>query len=140
MGATSMSDLAAKASDETFVTKVTASSVDETVARLSELVRARSLTLFAIIDHSGEARRAGLELRDTKVVMFGSPEAGTPVMQSSPLTALDLPLKVLVWDDAGQTKVSYLAPDVLAERHHLSQELAQRLSGIGPITDALVAS
>jgi uncharacterized protein (DUF302 family) len=137
---TAMSDLGAMESDETVVTKVTAGSVDETVARLSELITARSLTLFAIIDHSGEARRAGLELRDTKVVIFGSPEAGTPVVQSAPLAALDLPLKVLVWDDGGETKVSYTAPGVLAERHHLSDELAQRLSAIGPITNALVAS
>lgn len=83
-----ISDLSAMESDKTVVTKVTAGSVDETVARLSELVTARSLTRFAIIDHSGEARRAGLELRDTKVVIFGSAEAGTPVMQSAPLAAL----------------------------------------------------
>ena len=95
-------------------------------------------TVFAAIDHSGEARGHGLELRDTKLIIFGSPTGGTPVMQASPLAALDLPLKVLVWDDGGQTKVSYTDPDALAVRHHLSSELASRLAGIGPLTDAVV--
>jgi uncharacterized protein (DUF302 family) len=96
------------------------------------------MTVFATIDHSGEARRHGLELRDTKVVIFGSPTGGTPVMQASPLAALDLPLKVLVWDDDGQTKVSYTDPDALAARYRLSGELASRLAGIGPLIDAVV--
>ena len=65
------------------------------------------MKLFAVIDHSGEARASGLQLRDTKLVIFGSPQAGTPVMQAAPLAALDLPLKVLVWADGEQTKVSY---------------------------------
>jgi uncharacterized protein (DUF302 family) len=95
------------------------------------------LKLFAVIDHSGEARGAGLELRDTMVVLFGSPAAGTPVMVASPLAALDLPLKVLVWDDEGQTKVSYLDPAALAARYGLGPELAGRLAGINPLTDAL---
>ena len=120
------------------ITKSGSGSVEELVARLTDLIRDRDLTLFAIVDHSGEATRCGLELRDTKVVMFGSPLAGTPVMQASPLTALDLPLKVLIWDDRGQTKISYTDPDALAARHHLSGELATRLEGIGPLTDALV--
>ena len=135
-----MIDFPARDPGEIVLTKLAKGSVNDTVAKLSRLVEARGLTLFAIVDHSGEARRTGLELRDTKVVIFGSPEAGTPVMQSVPLVALDLPLKVLVWDDRGQTKVSYTAPAVLAERYHLSDELANRLAGIGPITDALVAS
>jgi len=125
---------------QTVVTKTARGSVNDTVAKLSELVEARGLTLFAIVDHSGEARRTGFELRDTKVVIFGSPEAGTPVMQSVPLVALDLPLKVLIWDDGGQTKVSYTAPGALAARYHLSDDFAQRLAGIGPISDALVTT
>jgi uncharacterized protein (DUF302 family) len=96
------------------------------------------LKLFAVIDHSGEARHAGLELRDTMVVLFGSPAAGTPVMVASPLAALDLPLKVLVWDDEGQTKVSYLDPAALAARYDLGPDYAGRLAGIHAITDALV--
>jgi uncharacterized protein (DUF302 family) len=94
--------------------------------------------VFAVIDHSGEAERSGLELRDTKVVIFGSPVAGTPVMQAAPLAALDLPLRVLVWDDDGQTTVSYTDPAELARRHHLSEALAGRLAGIGPLTDELI--
>ena len=89
---------------------------------------------------SAEARQVGLTLRETTLVIFGSPEAGTPVMAAAPLSALDLPLKVLVWDDAGQTKVSYYAPAALAARHHLSPEVAGNLAGINALTDALVAS
>jgi uncharacterized protein (DUF302 family) len=120
------------------ITKTVSGSVDDAVDRLVQLVRDRSMTVFATIDHSAEARAHGLELRDTKLVIFGSPTGGTPVMQASPLAALDLPLKVLVWNDDGQTKVSYTDPDTLAARHHLSSDLASRLAGIGPLTDALV--
>jgi uncharacterized protein (DUF302 family) len=74
------------------------------------------------------------------LVLFGSPAAGTPVMDAAPLAALDLPLKVLVWDDGGQAKVTYTAPETLAARYGLTPELAARLAGIGPLTDALVAS
>ncbi|HEV7679928.1 MAG TPA: DUF302 domain-containing protein [Candidatus Dormibacteraeota bacterium] len=113
-------------------------SVVETVARLEAAIAARGMKLFAVIDHSGEAERAGLELRDTKVVIFGSPQAGTPVMQAAPLAALDLPLKVLVWDDAGQTQLAYTAPATLAARHHLDGELARRLMGIEALTSAVL--
>jgi uncharacterized protein (DUF302 family) len=121
------------------ITKTSHGSVGDVVARLTGLIAARGLKLFAVVDHSGEARRAGLELRDTMVVMFGTPAAGTPVMVASPLVALDLPLKVLVWDDEGQTKVSYLDPAALAARHSLEPELAGHLAGIHAITDALAA-
>jgi|ERR1700722_19364615 uncharacterized protein (DUF302 family) len=121
------------------VTKVSPRSVADTVARLVDLVAEKGLSLFALIDHSGEAEAKGLELRDTKVVIFGSPEAGTPVMVATPLVALDLPLKVLVWADGAQTKVSYTAPNALADRYRLSDELAARLAGIDVLTDAVVA-
>ncbi|MGA3216280.1 MAG: DUF302 domain-containing protein [Acidimicrobiales bacterium] len=135
-----MSDVSATEPGGSVVTKTAKGSVDDTVAKLSELIEARGLTLFAIVDHSGEARRHGLELRETKVVIFGSPVAGTPVMQAVPLVALDLPLKVLVWDDSGQTRVSFTDPGALGSRYGLSAELSQRLAGIGPLTDALVAA
>jgi uncharacterized protein (DUF302 family) len=122
-----------------FVTKPSPRSVEETVQRLSELLAARGLKLFTVIDHSGAAHANGLELRDTKVVMFGNPQAGTPVMDAVAVAALDLPLKVLIWDDGGQTKVTYLAPGGLAARYGLSDELAARLAGIDPLTDALVS-
>ena len=120
------------------VTKTAPGTVADTVSKLTALVEARGMMVFTIIDHSGEAARHGLDLRDTKLVIFGSPAGGTPVMQASPLAALDLPLKVLIWDDDGQTKVSFTSPDVLAERHHLPDELASRLAGIGPLADALI--
>jgi uncharacterized protein (DUF302 family) len=113
--------------------------VDESVAQLSRIVAERGLKLFDVIDHSGEARAAGLELRDTKLVVFGSPVAGTPVMHAAPLAALDLPLKVLVWADGGQTKLSYTSAAALGARYGLSDELAARLAAVDAITDAVVA-
>jgi uncharacterized protein (DUF302 family) len=125
--------------DSDIISKIGSGPVDANVARLVELIKERGMTVFAVIDHSGEAERSGLELRATKVVIFGSPVAGTPVMEAAPLSALDLPLKVLIWDDEGQTTISYLDPAALAQRYHLSPELAGRLAGIGPVTDALAA-
>jgi uncharacterized protein (DUF302 family) len=122
------------------VTKLSTRSVADTVSRLTDLVAAKGMRLFAVIDQRAAAREAGLELRDTTLVIFGSPAAGTPVMAAAPLAALDLPLKVLVWDDAGQTRVSYYAPAALATRHRLSAELAARLAGVDPLTDALIAA
>jgi uncharacterized protein (DUF302 family) len=104
------------------------------------MISAKGLKLFAVIDQAAEAREVGLTLRETTLVIFGSPKAGTPVMAASPLFALDLPLKVLIWDDGDQTKVSYYAPAALAAKHHLSADLAATLSGINALTDALVAS
>ncbi len=123
--------------EEQLVTRASPWSVPETVKRLEAVVAARGLELFAVIDHSGEARSAGLELRDTQVVIFGSPAAGTPVMEASPVAALDLPLKVLVWDDqpAG-TKLTYLKPAALAARYGLAPDLGARLAGIDAVVDA----
>jgi uncharacterized protein (DUF302 family) len=114
--------------------------VAETVARLAQLLEAKSLKTFAVIDQRAEARAVGLDMRETTLVVFGSPAAGTPVMVASPLSALDLPLKVLVWADGDRTMVSYTSTDALAARYGLSPELASRLAGIDPLTDALVAS
>lgn len=121
------------------VTKTTSQSVEDTVARLQAVVTARGMKVFAVIDHSGEAKTAGLELRDSKLVIFGSPKAGTPVMVAAPLAALDLPLKLLVWADEGQTKLSYTAPRALAARYGLSDDLAAPLAGIDAVTDAVIA-
>jgi uncharacterized protein (DUF302 family) len=119
------------------ISKLSPASVTDTVNQLIGLVEGHGMKVFVVIDHSGEAEQVDLALRNTKVVIFGSPTAGTPVMQAAPLSALDLPLKVLVWDDDGQTTVSYLDPEALARRHHLSADLASRLAGIGPLTDTL---
>lgn len=120
------------------ITKMSPWSVDETMARLTAAVESKGLTVFAVIDHSGAATKVGLALRDTKVIIFGSPMAGTPVMVPAPLAALDLPLKVLVWDDLGQTKLSYTSPEALAARYHLSDDLGARLAGIDALTDAAI--
>ena len=120
------------------ITKLSPWSVADTVGRLSSEIACRGLKLFAVIDHSGEARAAGFALRETKLVVFGSPQAGTTVMQAAPLAALDLPLKALIWADGGQTKLSYTAPAELAARYGLTEELAARISGIDPLTDAVV--
>ena len=122
------------------VTKLSPHPVADTVSKLTGMIRSKGIRLFAVIDQSAEARQVGLSLRETTLVIFGSPAAGTPVMAASPLAALDLPLKVLVWDDDGQTKVSYFAPDALAARYHLGADLAANLAGVNALTDALVAS
>ncbi len=122
------------------VTKLSRQSVADTVARLTAIINAKRMRLFAVIDQAAEARQAGLALRETTLVIFGSPEAGTPVMAASPLAALDLPLRVLIWADGNQTKISYYAPAALAARHHLTADLATNLAGINALTDALVAS
>jgi uncharacterized protein (DUF302 family) len=128
----------AGAETQAIVTKLSPRSVDDTVRRLSDTLAAKGVKLFAVVDHSGEARANGLELHDTKVVIFGSPLAGTPVMQAVPIAALDLPLKVLIWQDGDQTKVSYTATAALAARYGLSDELAGRLAAIDPLTDAAI--
>jgi uncharacterized protein (DUF302 family) len=120
------------------ITKLSSLSVSETVERLTAAIAAKGMKLFTVIDHSGEAAASGLELRDTKVVIFGSPTAGTPVMVAAPLAALDLPLKVLVWADGSQTKLSYTAPSELAARYDLDDELAGRLAGIDALTDSVI--
>ena len=122
------------------VTKLSRQPVADTVAKLTAMISAKGMKLFVVIDQAAEARRVGLALRETTLVIFGSPTAGTPVMAASPLSALDLPLKLLIWDDGGQTKVSYYAPAALAASHHLTADLAANLAGINALTDALVAS
>ena len=91
------------------------------------MINAKGMKLFAVIDQSAEARRVGLSLRETTLVTFGSPAAGTPVMAAAPLAALDLPLKVLVWADEGRTKGACYAQAALAARHHLGPDLAGNL-------------
>jgi len=121
------------------ITKLSPRSVAESVARLTGLLDARGVKVFAVIDQAAEAKAAGLVLRETVLVIFGNPAAGTPVMDASPLAALDLPLKVLVWADGPQAKVSYYSPAALAARYQLSAGLAAKLASIGPLTDALIA-
>ena len=128
-----------RATDERgVVTKLSPRSVADTTTRMTDILAAKGVKLFTVIDQSAEARLVGLHLRDTTLVIFGNPQAGTPVMAASPMAALDLPLKVLVWDDGGQTKVSYYAPAELAARHGLGPDLEKNLAAIDSLTDALV--
>ena len=87
------------------------------------------MTLFALADHSGEAEKAGMKMRPTKLLIFGNPKAGTPVMLAAPSSAIDLPLKILIWEDAqGKVRASYNSPDYLQERHRIPQELLQNIA------------
>ena len=120
-------------------TKLSPRSVEATVSRLTGILSAKGMHVFAVIDQSEQAQEAGLRLRETTLVIFGNPAAGTPVMDAAPLAALDLPLKILVWADGNRTNVTYYAPAAIAARYGLSAELAANLAGIDPLTDALVA-
>ncbi len=104
-------------------------SVNHTVKNLEEILQAKGINLFALIDHSGEAEKAGMQMRPTKLLIFGSPKAGTPLMIAAPSTAIDLPLKILVWEDAdGKVWISYNTPAYLQARHGFPQELLHNIS------------
>jgi uncharacterized protein (DUF302 family) len=124
--------------DEAVVTKLSPWSTADTLARLSAVVAARGMEVFAVIDQSGKARDVGIDLRDTKLVIFGSPSAVTPVLEAAPLAALDLPLRVVVWEDGVQTRVSYPAPAAIARRHGLSGALADALGSIDAVVSAVI--
>lgn len=127
-------------SEPAVTTKISPRTFADTVSRLTSILAAKGMKTFAVIDQRAEARGAGLDMRDTTLVLFGNPAAGTPVMTAAPLSALDLPLKVLIWADEGRVKVSYVAPTELGDRYRLSKDLTARLAGIDALTDALVAS
>jgi len=106
-------------------------SVDETVERLKGILHANGVTLFAVIDHSGEAAKVGMTMRPTKLLIFGDPKAGTPLMIASPRSAIDLPLKILVWEDPdGNVQLTYNSPAYLGARHGLPEELLKNIAGI----------
>lgn len=120
------------------VTQLSPWSVEDSIARLSEILAARGVKLFAVIDQKAEAEAVGLQLRETRLAIFGSPKAGTPVMDAAPLAALDLPLKVVVWQDGDQTKISYTDAAELAARYHLSDDLAKPLGAAAAIVNAVI--
>jgi uncharacterized protein (DUF302 family) len=104
-------------------------SVDETTEKLRGILAAKGVTLFALIDHSGEAEKAGLKMPPTKLLIFGSPKAGTPVMLAAPSTAIDLPLKILIAEDAnGKVWVSYNSPQYLKQRHNVPDDLLKNIA------------
>ena len=103
-------------------------SVNETVERLKNILQAKGVTLFALVDHSGEAEKVGMKMRPTKLLIFGNPKSGTPAMLAAPSVAIDLPLKLLVWEDgSGKVWVSYNSPEYLKERHGLPEDLLQNI-------------
>jgi uncharacterized protein (DUF302 family) len=111
--------------------------VDETVEKLRGILQAKGVMLFALVDHSGEAAKVGLPMPPTKLLIFGNPKAGTPLMLASPSIALDLPLKILVAEDAGGgTFVSYNSPAYLGDRHHLPQELLANIALVAALATA----
>lgn len=120
------------------VSKTSGHGVRETVGMLTEILGENGLRVFSVIDQREAAESVGLTLRETTLVVFGSPRAGTPVMVATPLSALDLPLKVLVWDDGGTTRITYESPSVIAERRGIDPGLAENLNGIHVVTDMLV--
>jgi len=119
------------------ITKISSRPVAETVDRLKRFIADRGFTLFRVIDHSGTAERVGLQMPDSKLVMFGNPAKGAAVMLAAPLAGLDFPLKVLVWEDGnGVVSVSYNSPPFMAERHHLDAALRAPFDAVESIVDA----
>jgi len=114
-------------------------SVDETVQRLQSSFAAKGLQVFALVDHSGEAAKVGLKMRPTKVLIFGSPKGGTPLMIAAPSLAIDLPLKALVAEDEnGKVWLTYNSPDYLQQRHGAPADLIKNLAGAGPMMEKAV--
>jgi len=121
----------AEVSNSGIVNIATRHSVDRTVANLEAALQSKGIRLFAFIDHSGEAEKVGLPIRPTKLLIFGNPKAGTPLMLASPSIAIDLPLKILVWEDSnGKVWISYNAPSWLQSRHGLPADLLPTLAGV----------
>jgi uncharacterized protein (DUF302 family) len=125
------------APDNGIVTKPSNHSVDETVEKLKSILQAKGITLFALVDHSGEAAKTGLKMPATKLLIFGNPKGGTPVMLAAPTSAIDLPLKILVWQDAAQKVwLSYNSPAYLQQRHGIPQDLLQNI----PVAEQLATN
>ncbi len=104
-------------------------SVDQIVKKLKEILEAKGVTLFALVDHSGEAEKVGMTMHPTKLLIFGNPKAGTPIMLAAPSSAIDLPLKILVWEDShGKVWISYNNPEYLQERHDIPRELLENIA------------
>jgi uncharacterized protein (DUF302 family) len=111
-------------------------SVPETLKKLEAAIEALGLKVFTLVDHSGEAEKAGLKMRPTQLLIFGSPKGGTPVMVAAPTLAIDLPLKALVWEDAdGKVWVSYNSPDYLQQRHGIPADLVKNIAGVGALVE-----
>ena len=114
-------------------------SVPETLKRLEDILQSKGLTIFARVDHSGEAAKVGMQMRPTQLLIFGSPKAGTPVMQATPSVAIDLPLKALVAEDEqGKVWITYNSPEFLKQRHGIPDDLVKNLAGAGALLQKAV--
>ena len=114
-------------------------SVKETLQRLEAIVTSKGLTIFARVDHSGEAAKVGMKMQPTELLIFGSPKSGTPLMVASPTLAIDLPLKALAWQDVdGAVWLSYNSPEYLQQRHQIPESLLQNIAGIRSICEQVV--
>jgi uncharacterized protein (DUF302 family) len=114
-------------------------SVPETLERLEAILKEKGITVFALVDHSGQAEKAGLKMRPTQLLIFGSPKSGTPLMVAAPRLAIDLPLKALAWqDEHGQVWLSYNSPEYLQQRHGFPTELMRNIAGIGGLIQTAV--
>ena len=111
-------------------------SVEEALTQIQQILNSKGIKIFAVVDHSGEAEKAGLRMPNTKLIIFGNPKAGTPLMIAAPTIAIDLPLKILIWEDAdGRTWISYNNPEFLSRRHGLPSDLMQTLAGLRDLAD-----
>lgn len=114
-------------------------SVPETLQRLRTTVQSKGLMIFATVDHSGEAAKAGMQMKPTQVLIFGSPKAGTPLMVAAPTLAIDLPLKALVWEDAqGKVWITHNSPEYLQQRHGIPADLVKNIAGAGALIQRAV--
>jgi uncharacterized protein (DUF302 family) len=121
--------MAAATTSNGIISKPSNHSVDQIVEKLENILQAKGVTLFALVDHSGEAEKVGMKMPPTRLLIFGSPKGGTPVILAAPTSAIDLPLKILVWEDGqGKVWVSYNSPTYLQQRHDIPKELAQNLA------------
>ena len=119
----------AMAPDNGIISIASHHSVDETIAKLQNILQSKAVKLFALVDHSGEAEKAGLQMRPTKLLIFGNPKAGTPLMTAAPTIAIDLPLKILVWEDAdARVWISLNSPAYLQSRHGVPDSLIQNIA------------
>src|SRR5271163_3240080 len=120
--------------DNGIINQASNHSVDETVEKLKGILQEKGVTLFALVDHSGEAEKVGLKMRPTKLLIFGNPKGGTPVMLAAPSAAIDLPLKILVWEDGeGKVWASYNAPEYIQRRFGLSDDVMKPLAGLSAV-------
>jgi uncharacterized protein (DUF302 family) len=128
-------------STEGVITKLSPYRVPETLDRLEAILKSKGVRIFARVDHSGEAEKAGLQMLPTQLLIFGNPKAGTPAMQAAPLSAIDLPLKALVWQDStGQVWLSYNDPEYLRRRFGLSEDAIRGIVAAVPLMEQAIAT